>query len=52
MLIIAQDLVIVLGGGVLLLSGILEHNLIHMSIGGAVEIFGLLTLFFDATRGK
>ncbi len=52
MIVIIQDVVIVLGGGVLLLSGIMEHNLIHMSIGGAVEIFGLLALFFDVTRGK
>lgn len=52
MIVIIQDVVIVLGGGVLLLSGIMEHNLIHMSIGVAVEIFGLLALFFDVTRGK
>jgi hypothetical protein len=47
---IAQDLVIVGGGGFLLLAGIISKEPINTVLAGAFFLFGLVVLYADVRR--
>ena len=48
---IMQDLVIVGGGALLMISGVLSKEPINIVIAGLFLLFGIATLYADTRRG-
>lgn len=49
---IAQDLIIVFGGGFLLIAGVVSSDPLNIALSGVFFLFGLATLFFDIQRER
>jgi|LakMenE01Jun11ns_1017448.scaffolds.fasta_scaffold5759681_1 hypothetical protein len=49
---IAQDLIIVAGGGLLLLAGVTGKDPLNIILSGVFFLFGLAVLYFDLRRER
>ena len=47
---VAQDLVIVFGGGLLLWAGVIAKEPLNIVLSGVFMLFGMTALFFDVMR--
>jgi hypothetical protein len=49
---IAQDLIIVGGGGLLMIAGVISHDPVNIVVAGLFFLFGLATLYADVRRDR